>query len=145
MVNRAPVLTLWAALVAEALGFGHDEALTLKRAVPGLDTYSKDIFLGLFQPTSQEVKERRRKMRKEESVTVDLLHRAVPGKHPAAKRQKRLTEKATLLCSRAFSNPGMGGRTVNFFPNLFLLGNFFAITVNRMSVFWREDLPPKGS
>jgi hypothetical protein len=28
MVNRAPVLTLWAALAAEGLGFEHDEALT---------------------------------------------------------------------------------------------------------------------
>jgi hypothetical protein len=31
-INRAPVLTLWAAVVAERLGFGHDTALTLGRA-----------------------------------------------------------------------------------------------------------------
>jgi exodeoxyribonuclease V gamma subunit len=36
VVNRAPVLTLWAAVVAEVLGFEHDEALTLGRAVAGL-------------------------------------------------------------------------------------------------------------
>jgi hypothetical protein len=30
-INRAPVLTLWAAIVAERLGFTHDEALTLGR------------------------------------------------------------------------------------------------------------------
>jgi len=35
VVNRAPVLTLWAAVVAEVLGFEHDEALTLGRAVAG--------------------------------------------------------------------------------------------------------------
>jgi len=29
MINRAPVLTLWAAVVAEMLGFDYDEALTL--------------------------------------------------------------------------------------------------------------------
>ncbi len=29
MVNRAPVLTPWAAVVVEVLGFEHDEALTL--------------------------------------------------------------------------------------------------------------------
>jgi hypothetical protein len=29
MVNRAPVLTLWAVVVAEALGFDHDDPLTL--------------------------------------------------------------------------------------------------------------------
>jgi hypothetical protein len=28
MVNRAPGLTLWPAVVAEILGFEHDEALT---------------------------------------------------------------------------------------------------------------------
>ncbi len=33
MVNRAPVLTLWAAVVAEVLRFEHDEALTLGRVV----------------------------------------------------------------------------------------------------------------
>jgi len=50
-VNRAPVLTLWAAVVAEVLGFEHDEALTLGRAVTGLIAYSKGVSLGLFQPT----------------------------------------------------------------------------------------------
>jgi hypothetical protein len=81
MVNRAPVLTLWAAVVAEALRFRHEEALTLGRAVAGLNAYSKGVSLGLFQPTPKEVQEQRRKMRKEETVTVDLLHRAVPAKH----------------------------------------------------------------
>jgi hypothetical protein len=40
MVNRAPVLRLWAAMVAEVLGFEHDEALTLGRAVPVLNVGS---------------------------------------------------------------------------------------------------------
>ncbi len=31
MVNRAPVLTLWAAVVAEGLGFEHDEVRILGR------------------------------------------------------------------------------------------------------------------
>jgi hypothetical protein len=80
MVNRAPVLTLWATVVAEILGFEHDEALTLGRTVAGLNAYLKGVSLGLFHPTPKEVKEQRRKMRKEETVTIDLLHRAVPGK-----------------------------------------------------------------
>jgi hypothetical protein len=81
MVNWAPVLTLWAAVVAEVLGFEHDEALTLGRAVAGLNAFSKGVSLGFFQPTPREVKEQRRKMRKDETVTVDLLHQAVPAKH----------------------------------------------------------------
>jgi hypothetical protein len=40
-INRSPVLTLWAAVVAERLGFGRDEALTLGRAVAELNVYSK--------------------------------------------------------------------------------------------------------
>ena len=43
MVNRAPVLTLWAAVVADVLGCEHDEALTLGRAAAGLNVYSKGI------------------------------------------------------------------------------------------------------
>ena len=56
MVNRAPVLTLWAAVVTEVLGFGHDEALTLGRAVAGMNAYSKGVSLGLFPPTPRGVK-----------------------------------------------------------------------------------------
>jgi hypothetical protein len=36
LVNRAPVLTLWASVVAERLGFDRDEALSLGKAVAGL-------------------------------------------------------------------------------------------------------------
>jgi hypothetical protein len=60
-INRAPVLTLWAAVVAERLGFRRDEALTLGRAVAGLNAYSKGISLGLFRPSPKFVKERRKK------------------------------------------------------------------------------------
>ena len=45
--ERAPVLTLWAAVVAEVLGFEHDEALTIGRAVAGLNAYLKGVSLGL--------------------------------------------------------------------------------------------------
>jgi len=68
-------------MVAEVLGFEHDEALTLGRAVAGLKAYSKGVSLGLFQPTPREVKEQCQKMRTEDTVTVDLLQRAVAAKH----------------------------------------------------------------
>jgi hypothetical protein len=80
-INRAPVLTLWAAVVAEMLGFDYDEALTLRRAVAGLNAYSKGIALGLFEPTPKAVREQRQRLRRDEVVTVDLLHRAVPARH----------------------------------------------------------------
>jgi hypothetical protein len=80
-INRAPVLTLWAAVVAERLGFDREEALTLGRAVAGLNAYSKGVSLGLFTPAPAEVREKRKKLRPKETITVDLLHRAVPAIH----------------------------------------------------------------
>jgi hypothetical protein len=80
-INRAPVLTLWAAVVAERLGFDREEALTLGRAVAGLNAYSKGVRLGLFTPSPPEVREKRKKLRPKETITVDLLSRAVPAVH----------------------------------------------------------------
>ena len=46
-VNRAPVLTLWAAVVAERLGHEPDAALTLGRAVAGASAQAKARRLGI--------------------------------------------------------------------------------------------------
>src|ERR1019366_1848905 len=78
-INRAPVLTLWAAIVAERLGFTHDEALTLGRAVAGLNAYCKGRALGLFKPTPKDVRAKREaKAKAKQVIQVELLHRAVP-------------------------------------------------------------------
>jgi hypothetical protein len=77
-INRAPVLTLWAAVVAERLGFDRDAALTLGRAVAGLNAYSKGVSLGLFEPSSKAVDERLQKAKVGTTLHVDLMHRAVP-------------------------------------------------------------------
>jgi hypothetical protein len=44
-------------MVAEVLGFEHDEALTLGWAVARLTAYLKEVSLGLFQPTPKEVQD----------------------------------------------------------------------------------------
>ena len=77
-INRAPVLTLWAAVVAERLGFTWEEALTLGRAVAGLNAYAKGKALGLFTPTPPAVQAQRQARRGPETLMVSLLHRAVP-------------------------------------------------------------------
>lgn len=77
-INRAPVLTLWAAAVAERHGFRRDEALTLGRAVAGLHAYSKGVSLGLFRPSPKSVKDRRKKLTRGRRLKVDVLRRAVP-------------------------------------------------------------------
>ena len=40
-VNRAPVLTLWAVIVADQLGYKEASALTLRKALAGLNALSK--------------------------------------------------------------------------------------------------------
>src|SRR4051812_39685923 len=58
-VNRAPVLTLWAAVVAKRLGFDEGAALTLGHAVAALNTQSKGRRLGIYRPKEREAKEPR--------------------------------------------------------------------------------------
>ena len=65
-INRAPVLTLWAAIVAQRLGFNEDEALTLGKAVAGLNAYSKGRRLGIFKPHEEKPKKAREKERGEQ-------------------------------------------------------------------------------
>jgi hypothetical protein len=81
-INRAPVLTLWAAVVAERLGFERDEALTLGKAVAGLTAQSKGQRLGIFTPSPEAVRRQRAKKAKKAGVfPVALLGRAVPVLH----------------------------------------------------------------
>jgi sirohydrochlorin ferrochelatase len=78
LINRAPVLTLWAATVAERLGFDQDEALSLGKAVAGLNAQSKGQRLGIFKPAPQEVKKARARKRGEEYF-VEICGRQVPA------------------------------------------------------------------
>src|SRR6266545_3708398 len=75
-INRAPVLTLWAAVVAERLGYDREEALTLGRAVAGLNAQSKGRRLGINQPA--EPGRGKAKAKAAPARVVELLHRAVP-------------------------------------------------------------------
>jgi len=77
-VNRAPVLTLWAAVVAERLGFKREEALTLGRAVAGLSAQSKGRRLGIFNPSEEKTKEARKRTPNEE-FSVEIFGRSVPA------------------------------------------------------------------
>ena len=78
LINRAPVLTLWASIVAERLGFDQDEALTLGKAVAGLNAQSKGQRLGIFKAVPQEVKKARAQKRGEE-FWIEICGRHVPA------------------------------------------------------------------
>jgi hypothetical protein len=77
-INRAPVLTLWAGVVAERLGFDREEALTLGKAVAGLNAQAKGRRLGIFKPGKEKGKKARERRHGEE-FWVDICGRAVPA------------------------------------------------------------------
>jgi hypothetical protein len=56
-INRAPVLTLWAAVVAERLGSPWDTALTCGQAVAGMTAHAKGVRLGIYAPNEERPQE----------------------------------------------------------------------------------------
>ncbi len=80
MINRAPVMTLWATIVAERLGYKHDEALSLAKAVTGMNAQSKGKRLGIYTEKSEEEKsEEQRRQPSKEMFSVELMGRLVPA------------------------------------------------------------------
>src|SRR5215469_13702726 len=77
-INRAPVLTLWAAVVAQRLGFDEDEALSLGKAVAGLNAQAKGRRLGIFKPHEEKAKKAREKERGERFL-IEVCDRPVPA------------------------------------------------------------------
>jgi hypothetical protein len=77
-INRAPVLTLWAAVVAQRLGFDRETALTLGQAVASSSAHAKAVSLGIVEPRPELVREQSDRLAEGEQLRVDLLGRAVP-------------------------------------------------------------------
>ena len=79
-INRAPVLTLWATIVAERMGYKKDEALTFGKAVAGLNAQSKGRRLGIYEEKSEEEKEKEAKKEKPvKTEFIEILGRGVPA------------------------------------------------------------------
>jgi hypothetical protein len=78
-VNRAPVLTLWATVVAERLGHPPETALTLGRFVAGSSARAKARRLGISDE-KQDAEERHARAAelKPRRQTVHLLGRDIP-------------------------------------------------------------------
>jgi hypothetical protein len=81
-INRASVLTLWASVVAQRLGFDEDEALTLAKAVAGLNAQAKGPRLGIFKPDEEKAKKARERG-PGERFFIELLGRPVPATNTA--------------------------------------------------------------
>ena len=81
-INRAPVLTLWATVVAERLGYDEETALTLGKAVAGLNAQSKGRKLGIYEEKTEQEKEKESKKKKQadqETEFIEILGRGVPA------------------------------------------------------------------
>jgi len=90
-INRAPVLTLWGAVVAERLGHDADAAITLGRAVAGSSARVKARAIGLEE--KREDSGVRDAAKAAPRQTVHLLGRDVPaveqkGSHYAVDHDK---------------------------------------------------------
>jgi hypothetical protein len=80
-VNRAPVLTLWTAVVAERLGYDWPAALTIGKGLAGINAASKGARLGLMTPPTGDVDgPPRRKSGLGEDTWVRVCGRNVPCK-----------------------------------------------------------------
>lgn len=73
-INRAPVLCLWASVVARRLGFNKGEALSLAKGITGLTAQSKGRRLGIFTPKPAEA----RKQKSGKEFAVEFMGRHVP-------------------------------------------------------------------
>jgi hypothetical protein len=81
MINRAPVLTLWGAVVAERLGYDREAALTMGKAVAGLNAQSKGRMIGVFgPPKAPEKGGPPKKVGLGEDFWVEICSRGVPVK-----------------------------------------------------------------
>jgi hypothetical protein len=80
-INRAPVLTLWAFVVAEVLGYPEDSALTLAKALAGLNAQSKGRSLGIF-----EAKEKERAQKESPGLEVEFIE--LMGRHITAAKNE---------------------------------------------------------
>jgi hypothetical protein len=77
-VNRAPVLTLWAVVVAERLGHSPDAALTLGRFVAGSSARAKARRLGLTEERHEAEERETKAAAIKPHKTVRLLGRDIP-------------------------------------------------------------------
>ena len=81
-INRAPVLTLWASVVAERLGYDRDAALTLGKCVAGMNAQAKGRRLGIYgPPKGPERGGPPKKVGLGEDFWIDVCGRPVPAKN----------------------------------------------------------------
>lgn len=78
-INRAPVLTLWASVVAERIGYKHAEALTLAKALTGSTAQAHGQALGIYTPKEKTADKKKAKEPKPlQVITQQFLAKKIP-------------------------------------------------------------------
>jgi hypothetical protein len=79
-INRAPVLTLWAAVVAERMGHSWESAFTLGKAMAGLNAQAKGRTLGIYTAKPADTPAAEQKRTGAGVVWVTICGRPVPAR-----------------------------------------------------------------
>lgn len=80
--NRAPVLTLWAAVVAQRQGYTFDEGLSFGRWIAGTLAQSKGRSLGIYEPREKSAAEMQQRQKRD--LAMGVRHVDVFGMHVPA-------------------------------------------------------------
>lgn len=103
MINRAPVLQLWAACVAQCIhpNLTFDTCLSVGSAISALCAVAKGRAVGVIQPKKESVDEQRKRHKKnedgDEGGVVEVMHFTVPVQKGVAVidgKQKKANEEA---------------------------------------------------
>jgi hypothetical protein len=105
LINRAPVLTLWATIVAQRLGFSEGEALTLGKAMAGYTAQFKGRNLGIYTRKEKGEKEEQEEDKREIQI-VELMGRQIPILEEAGEIRAGTKDKAIdpISVQRYFAN-----------------------------------------
>jgi len=148
-INRAPVLTLWATVVAERLGYDHNCALTLGKAVAGLNAQAKGQRLGIFEkPKERPIKLVRKAEKPIEKELVILLGRTIPTvRTKEGVRAKIKDEIITSESVAKYLTQKFGEDLVDVQEAMQALAKAFkpdelAVSAYKMYEKFRPDVPP---
>jgi hypothetical protein len=111
-INRAPVLTLLAAVDAERLGFTEDESLSLARAEPALTAQRKGRRLGIYKPHEEGVKQAQENEHCQE-FWIEMCGRPMPAEN---------TKASMISLSQRGCDPSDCMRIREFFNNCLAIG-----------------------
>ncbi|KAH9853504.1 hypothetical protein C2E23DRAFT_754783 [Lenzites betulinus] len=99
VVNRAPIMMAWAFVVAERLGFGREEALSIASAYTEMNAVTKGVSLGIYREDSQRGREA---SRNGSQPYVELMGRR-PLYQTASAQWHALSNGAPVAPTTAFS------------------------------------------